>query len=246
MTFAGWVQLRRGIIEHLRDGRLSTLEYAVLTVLILLADSKTGSGTINAPTLRTFLPELSYDAAKRILLSLEEKRYIFRQITPFSKLAYRYWVNRYVLTTGPQKLRQINLSQVFETKNATDIQYARVAPDGALDPALEGALDPALHYKKEHMKKETRENNPSIGQYKSDSLCDTRDDSQNDTAKRTKGEECALPGALPSVAHVKNTDTVPPVIIKTGNDPTFTERATGRKLTFLEAKQMMEEGGFAW
>jgi hypothetical protein len=38
--------------------------------------------------------------------------------------------------------------------------------------------------------------------------------------------------------------TLPPVIVKCGADPTFTDRATGKLLTFLEAKQLMSERGF--
>jgi hypothetical protein len=78
MNFVGWVPLRRGIIAHTQHGRLSNTECLVLIFLIMLADKGTGAGTINAPSLCAFLPGLSYDSAKRVLLSLEEKRYIFR------------------------------------------------------------------------------------------------------------------------------------------------------------------------
>ncbi len=131
MNFQGYVPLRRGLLEHVQTGNLSTQEFAVFTVLVLLADKETGSGRINAPVLLSWLPDLSYDAAKRVLLSLEAKGYIFREIQPYSKRMYRFWVNRYVPTSGPNKLLQTNLSKVFATKDPNDIEYVDPAPQGA-------------------------------------------------------------------------------------------------------------------
>ena len=199
MNFGGYVPLRRGIIEHLMNGRLSNNEGLVLIFLIMLADKATGRGTINAPSLRTFLPELSYDAAKRALLSLEEKHYIYRQITPFSKRVYPYWVNRYTVTDGPRKLLQIDLSQVFESRNIADIRYVDPVPEGAREGAPEGARDPALNYKKREKKQEKREYSP-IGNSVSASVCEPMKEAKPITtaaiAHRTNVPASALPCAL--------------------------------------------------
>jgi hypothetical protein len=50
MFAIGFVQLRRGLLEHIQDGRLSTIEFAVLDCLIMLADIDSGKGKINAPS----------------------------------------------------------------------------------------------------------------------------------------------------------------------------------------------------
>ena len=133
--FAGWVPLRRGLLDHLRTGELSTHEGMTFVVLLMLADKETGRGLINAPVLRTYLPELSKDAAKRVLTSLEAKQYIFREITPRSPLIYPFWVNGYRPTTGRLKLRQLDLSKVFGSRSLTDMIYTSLAPEGAPEGA---------------------------------------------------------------------------------------------------------------
>ena len=139
MNFTGWVPLRRGLVEHMSTGKLSSQEAIVLVTLIALADKETGSGTINAPSLRSFIPDLSYDAAKRALQSLQTKRYIYRLIVPFSKRVYRYWVNKYEPSAGPHKLLQTDLSEVFATRDVSKVRYIKAAPQGALVTAPQGA-----------------------------------------------------------------------------------------------------------
>lgn len=202
MNFVGYVPLRRGLLSHIQEGRLTNNEALTFVVLLMLADKETGSGTINSPALRSFMPGLSHDAAKRALLGLEEKRYIFRQIIPFSKRVYRFWVNLYVPTSGPNKLRQINLSEVFESKDIGDIRYVDPAPDGAPQTAPQTPPQGAHHYKKD---KDKENKNTPIKKEVCASVNDAVSDSLNATqphiAKRTLGEACALQGATHDVHH---------------------------------------------
>lgn len=201
MNLNGWVQLRRGVLDHLHEGKLSNNEMLVLLVLIMLADKGTGAGTINAPTLRYFVPELSYDAAKRVLQNLEEKRYIYRKITPFSRKVYPFWVNRYIPSVGPHKDCQIDLTKVFESKDIKDIAYINHAPDDAPQGAPEGAPDPALNYKNREITKEKR-NQPSIKNRESasgsSSVVEARPSSMMTKAQHTVQVASAPPSALPS------------------------------------------------
>jgi hypothetical protein len=166
MNFSGFVPLRRGILDHVMTGRLSLQEYATLTVLIMLADKSTGRGTINAPSLRTFLPELSYPAAKRVLLSLQDKRYIWREIKLHDKVVYRYWIDNYEPTTGPHRAFRLSISQVFQSKDPKDIRYVKHVPEGephhVPDPVPEGephhVPDPVPNNKKD-TREETYKNN---------------------------------------------------------------------------------------
>jgi hypothetical protein len=107
MTNAGFVKLRRGIIDHVRDGNLCANEFAVFQLLVLMADSSTGSHSINSAVLRSsYFSEMTRDTAQRILVSLEQKGFIFRLNPASHKRAYRYWINKYEATTGPNRLRR--------------------------------------------------------------------------------------------------------------------------------------------
>ena len=48
INLSGWVQARRGVLEHLQDGRMTPNEFAVFHILLYLADKETGSYLINA------------------------------------------------------------------------------------------------------------------------------------------------------------------------------------------------------
>jgi hypothetical protein len=134
MMSVGFVKSRRGIIEHVRDGNLCANEFAVFHLLVLMADSSTGSHTINAAVLRSsYFPELTRDTAQRILVSLEQKGFIFRLNPASHKRAYRYWINKYEATTGPNRLRRTDLSQVLVSKSISDLRWVDAATDTQTD-----------------------------------------------------------------------------------------------------------------
>lgn len=199
MNLAGYVPLRRSVFEHTASGKLSNTECLVFLLLVALADRRTGSGTINGPSLRAFLPDLSHDSAKRTLSSLECKGYVFRDIVPFSKRVYRYWINKYRPTDGKYKMRQINLSKALETRNVNDIEYIDLAPESAPDTAPETAPEGALHYKKREKRIEKREN-PSIENDVCASVCDAVSDSMKRTACHT-AERTSGSASAPQDAH---------------------------------------------
>lgn len=127
MNFAGYVPFRRGFLDHLREGDVTPNEALAFMVLLALANSSTGGYSINVPTLLFWIPGWSYDTADRVLRSLEDKQYIFRLALPGQKHAYRYWIDKFPITTGKNGLRNTlrttDLSKVFETKDINDIQY---------------------------------------------------------------------------------------------------------------------------
>jgi hypothetical protein len=147
VNFSGYFPIYRDIIDHTIDGRLSNNEALVLVWLTLLADKETGSYTINAPTLRAFLPGLTKGGAQRTLESLQEKRYIYRDITPRSPLAYKYWVEGFKPTVGIHKEFQLDLSEVFITKDTSKLKWVTAVPatksatkpDGELGTKPDGA-----------------------------------------------------------------------------------------------------------
>jgi hypothetical protein len=126
----GYVKTRRGIVDHITCGTLNAIEFAIFQLLVLLADSSTGSHTINSAVLRScYFPEMARDTAQRSLVSLEEKGFIFRLNPASCKRAYRYWVNKYEATTGPNAMRRTDLSQVFESNNISDLKWVDLAAE---------------------------------------------------------------------------------------------------------------------
>jgi hypothetical protein len=217
VNLAGYVPLRRSVFEHTADGRLSSNECLVFLLLVALADRRTGSGTINAPSLRSFLPELSYDAAKRVLCSLESKGYVFRNIVPYSKLVYRFWINKYRPTEGKHKSLQINISKALESRDVNDIEYIDPALEGALEGALVTALEGAPNYEKgeERIEKDKTNTVSSECASLSDAVSDSMNKSQVSTKRSTQGTACALQGATQRVTqcapHSTTHDTTHPV-----------------------------------
>jgi hypothetical protein len=135
VKFNGWVRIDRSILGLTMDGKLSNTEALVLLSLKLLADHATGMGKINGRVLRTYLPGLTVDTAKRTLQSLETKRYIFRQVIPQSRLIYPYWVNGYDIYGSSGKVRMLDLTQVFDSKDIRNLKY--VSPETAPETAPE-------------------------------------------------------------------------------------------------------------
>jgi hypothetical protein len=172
MRFAGWLKFRRGIMDHLMDGRLSGKEYIALTALIIMADASTGCGKINGAVLHSCAPCFkNSEAAQRALKSLEDKGYIYRQVKLRSPIVYPYAIDKYIPTTGPHKDRQVSVAKARNSHRFEDIEYLQVAADTADGTAAGTAAEAADYYKNEtkerSIKKETRNR---LGQYASDAL----------------------------------------------------------------------------
>ena len=141
MNFSGYVQMRRGILEHTMSGHLSLHQYAAFLVLLMLADKSTGMGRINAPVLQTYLPDISVKACQRALERLETKGFIFREIRDHSRLVYRYWVDKFRPTAGKYRMSQTFVAEAIEKRNARYIKYVPVVPEGVLETVPEGVLE---------------------------------------------------------------------------------------------------------
>jgi hypothetical protein len=89
----GFVQLRRGIIEHLKDGRITSDEFCAYTSMILLADHKTGIWTGCSKVLAKIL-HWSRRQAQAVLKSLRDKKYISGECKRGVGL-YRIKINKY-------------------------------------------------------------------------------------------------------------------------------------------------------
>lgn len=73
---SGFIKLRRGIIEHLQSGRMTADEFCVFSLLLPLADFRSGTWQGSGVALSTYLSAWSLRKCQRVLKSLAGKGYI--------------------------------------------------------------------------------------------------------------------------------------------------------------------------
>jgi hypothetical protein len=119
-----YVQLRRGLLEHMETGRLSAREFAAHVLIVLLADSGSGVWWGNSVALAAKFGsgDVSELAAQKTLRSLGEKGYIKSLRQPGSRAGYPIIVNRYKITVG--KLA----GGLVDAENTTDWRKPAVFP----------------------------------------------------------------------------------------------------------------------
>lgn len=109
----GYIKLRRGILEHLREHRLTVPEYVVYTVLLMLADYSTGiwEGSARFLAREIGAPERW---CQRALLGLRSKGYV--SCTP-TKRPYQITVVKYHPYATPE-------TQACDTRDAYNANHA--------------------------------------------------------------------------------------------------------------------------
>lgn len=99
-TQAGFIRIRRGIYEHLSDGRMTGREWMVYSVLHLKADHLTGiCYKISGPALG-YLLGLKSHYVNSILRTLEEKGYIKRLSHRGQVVCYPVVINKFLTSSG--------------------------------------------------------------------------------------------------------------------------------------------------
>src|SRR5271157_4551015 len=124
MSYKGYVPLQRGLLEHMVNARINNTETLVFVTILMLCSNETGSAIINASEISKYT-HISHDRSNRALHSLQCKNYIYRDLkTVFGPCQmYRVWVNKFRISLGEHKTRNLNLSEVFETKDTSKIKY---------------------------------------------------------------------------------------------------------------------------
>ncbi len=103
--FSGYVRLRRGVLDHLHEGRMSFSEYGIYTILVQLANSRSGCAFSNAKSLEALIGRgLKQQRIQDILFELHLKGYI----RPFGQRhvgsgSYPILIHRYQITSGEKK-----------------------------------------------------------------------------------------------------------------------------------------------
>ena len=140
----GYVQKRRGVIDHLRDGRLTLLELGAHDVLLLLADKASGMwiGSAKALAANCGAGDITDRQARHLLESLEKKGYIRRFPKRRSHANYPILINRYLITFGANIGSMLNASAttdwrnpVYQSRQELGVQIG--LEDGAEDASIQ-------------------------------------------------------------------------------------------------------------
>ena len=115
----GFFQLRRGLWEHIRDGRMTITEALAFIYIGTQADTRNGiwKGSGKSLTGELGMPERT---ARDILEKLEHGDYIRRFAVPGRHVCYPILVHKFLITNGEHNGEQLN---ALESISATDLAY---------------------------------------------------------------------------------------------------------------------------
>jgi len=121
MRDTGFFQLRRGIWEHVRDGRLSLQDVAVHQYIASQADTRTGIWNGSAGALAGELC-LSPRVTRRFLERLSRGDYLRRFPVPGRHVCYPILVHKFLITDGEHRGEQLN---ALASMSPADLRYFR-------------------------------------------------------------------------------------------------------------------------
>jgi hypothetical protein len=103
----GFIQLRRGVFEHVRDGRMSITEALAFIYICSQADTRTGIWSGSAGALSGELG-ISERTARDVLEKMERGEYIRRFAVPGRHACYPILVHKFQITQGEHNGEQLN------------------------------------------------------------------------------------------------------------------------------------------
>jgi hypothetical protein len=112
MNFSGgFVQVRRGVLEHLYSGKLNPTQFQVFVMMILLADKATGIWKGSAPALITISGDsLKLKTVRDAMRSLETDGYIRRDYVQGKLGNFPILIDKYLVTTGKLKGQRLSVA----------------------------------------------------------------------------------------------------------------------------------------
>ncbi len=111
--FSGYVKSRRGILEHLRSGKITKEEYTIFDILVKLADPSTGGWIGSAKAIAGNF-NFSMRITRRTLETLERKGYIKRFTKPGKHTNYPILINKYDVTQGSKQGTRLNAAATID------------------------------------------------------------------------------------------------------------------------------------
>jgi hypothetical protein len=137
MVVESFVKSRRGILEHLQQGRLSIAEFAVFQLLLLQADKATGVVWTASPTITTQFRNCDGRTIKEALAGLKRKGYIKSFQEQGSRSSYPVLINKYEITVGVLKGCLTNAEQTVDWRQPA----TSARPDDVVTPSSDRTDD---------------------------------------------------------------------------------------------------------
>jgi hypothetical protein len=122
----GFAPIRRGIWEHLRDGRMSHLEALAFVYICSQADTRTGIWKGCAKSLAGELG-IKERTARDVLEKMEHGDYIRRFAVPGLHSCYPILIHKFPITQGEHNGEQLN---AMDSKSPVDLTYFSCEQDG--------------------------------------------------------------------------------------------------------------------
>jgi hypothetical protein len=149
----GFVQLRRGLIEHVMNQQMTLTEFTVYTLLIIHADPSTGVWRGCSETIaQTYgLPPRT---CRDIFQRLENNGYLKRFFIKGKKGIYPVLINRFECTDGAMKGKRLN---TCKSTSLTNLIYEECRDDAVTVPGQcrDGATTVPLYREEENKRIDT-------------------------------------------------------------------------------------------
>jgi hypothetical protein len=139
----GFLQLRRGLFEHVKDGRVSFFEASLYVAILSDANPSTGV-CYGSAGLFAALYSLSSRTCRDALEKLEEKGYLRRFPTRGKHGSYPILVNKFRCSDGAMKGKYVNCSKSIDCNKITYDLCDDGVNEGAVASVNEGVNDSAV------------------------------------------------------------------------------------------------------
>lgn len=161
-NYSGFVQLRRGISEHVRDGRLSFFEASLYVFIVMETNPSTGL-CYGSAGLFAAIYGISPRTCRDALEKLEQKKYLRRFPTRGKHGSYPILINKFLCSAGAMKglyvnsLKSESYSNVYYEKRDDSVNDSAVA--SVNESVNESAASKILDTREERL--ETKKQRPS-------------------------------------------------------------------------------------
>jgi hypothetical protein len=151
----GFLQLRRGLWEHVRDGRMPTTEALTFIYICSEADTRTGIWKGSAKSLSGELG-ISERTARDVLEKMEDGDYIRRFAVPGRHACYPILVHKFPITQGEHNGEQLN---AIESKSPVDLAY--FPREQSVEDGVEHSVERGAAQRRSENREEKRRRNPA-------------------------------------------------------------------------------------
>jgi hypothetical protein len=143
-----FVKSRRGILQHIEEGKLGTTDFAIFELLLLLADKANGSCWVSSKVIAAKFGrgDCSERQAKAALHRLKEEGYIHSFREQGSKGSYPILIDKYEITFGDLRGRRVIAEQSVNWRQPVTEPCPDRAPDGVPDTDRDGVRDDVPPY----------------------------------------------------------------------------------------------------